>query len=118
MNYKGPIAIVFNDENSNNYVTSREDTLSYYIKSKPCFHTIRNDMPDEGMYKVNFFYYSRDTLIHLKSQGDSRQVVDRGIISITKGHRKIVFASIYVSDSIRPVNSLYKEMEEQPDICW
>jgi hypothetical protein len=117
LNYKGSIALVFNVDSSDNHAVISGDTISYYIKNNPCFYTLRHDKHKEGWYKVKYFYYSTDTLIELISTGNSRQVVSRGTISITK-KEKIVFESIYISDSIREINSLYNEIKKYPDICW
>lgn len=117
INYKGAIAIVFDVDSSSNHTVIAGDTLNYYIKGNPCFFTIKNSMPEEGLYKVKYFYYSTDTLIELKSNGNRRQIVNNGTVSINDGS-KIVFESMYVSDSIRNNDSLYEEMEKYPDICW
>lgn len=117
LNYKGPIAIAFDVDSSSNSPIIRGDTLNYYITGNPCFFTIKNPIHEEGLYKVKYFYYSTDTLIELESTGNRRQIFDRGTLTTNDGNR-IVFESMYVSDSIRDNEFLYKEMEEYPDICW
>lgn len=115
--YVGWVAIVFNVDSSANTTFSKGNVVNYVINSEPCSFPIRNDVPPEGLYDVSYYYYDKNDTVKLISGGPFCQVSTSSMRKIIQGQKTYEYKSFYVSDTIKDVNELYKEMELSQKIC-
>lgn len=115
--YVGWVAIVFNVDSSSNTIFSKENEVSYIINGQPCFFTIRNGIPPEGLYDVSYYYYDKKDTIKLIDGGRYCQVSNSSTRKKIQGSKTYVYKSFYISDTVKEVTELYQEMELSQKIC-
>lgn len=90
--YVGWVAIVFNVDSSSNTIFSKENEVSYIINGQPCFFTIRNGIPPEGLYDVSYYYYDKKDTIKLIDGGRYCQVSITANAKFTKADNVLELA--------------------------
>lgn len=116
--YVGWVAIVFDDKKSNNVIYDNGQEVICIIKGNPCFFTTKSKQIPEGFYLDHYYYYDDKDTLELVSSGNTCQVTLPSTRSFKNGSNDYIYKSFFVSDTVKDISEIYKEMKKYPDICW